>query len=156
MICTAAGAVFSSVLKARCRQLRLVVALVGDMSARIRYSAVPLTTLIAELSGGAAYTESAFLKRVAAGISQGQPVQEAWVKAARTAPFFSESDRDMLAETGARLGETDTDGQTAMLAFSAEMLGRSLEAAEADCTRRSGALMKVFMLCGLGAGIIII
>ena len=156
MICTVVGAAFSSVLKARCRQLRGVISLIDDMSAKIRYRAVPLPELMTELSDTGAHRDSVFLKRVCAFMKQGRTVQEAWTETARTVPFLAESDRDILADTGARLGDSDTGGQLSMLALTGDMLSRSLEEAEEDCTRRAGALLKVWVLCGIGAGIVII
>lgn len=156
MICTAVGAVFSSVLKARCRQLRAVLSLIDEMSAQIRYRAVPLPELINELSAAGAYKDSVFLKRTAALVKQGWTVQDAWTEAARTVPFLAESDRDILADTGSRLGDSDTGGQLSMLALTGDMLSRSLDEAEDDCTKRAGALLKVWVLCGIGVGIVII
>jgi len=152
----AAGAAFSSVLKARCRQLRGVISLIDDMSAQIRYRAVPLPELINELSGTGAHRDSVFVKRVCALMKQGKTVQDAWTEAAHTAPFFADSDRDVLADTGARLGDSDTAGQLSMLALAGDMLNRSLGAAEEECGKKAGALLRVWVLCGIGAGIVII
>ena len=156
MICTAVGAAFSSVLKARCRQLRGVISIIDDMSAKIRYRAVALPQLMTELSETGAHRDSVFLKRVCALMKQGRTVQDAWTETAHTVPFLSESDREILADTGARLGDSDTGGQLSMLSLTADMLSRSLCEAEKECTGRAGALFKVWVLCGIGAGIVII
>ena len=156
MICTAAGAVVSSALRLRCKQLRTMLSLTGEISAKIRYRAVPLPELIEELSCESVYSDFGFLKRVNGYLNGGMTVQEAWVNAAKTAPFYSDGDREIIADMGNRLGDTDTAGQLSMLALAGDMLSRSLDEAEIDCTKRAKAIISVWTLCGIGAGIIII
>lgn len=126
------------------------------MSARIRYSAVPLYELIGELSESSAHKDCSFLRRVSERIGKGETVQEAWVCVSKTAPFFSETDREILTDIGSRLGGSDTDGQLSMLALAEDMLSRSLEEAERESSRKAHTLLGVWTLCGIGAGMIII
>ena len=126
------------------------------MSAKIRYRAVPLPELIGELTEESVYADCAFLRRVGNALNGGLTVQDAWVEAAHTAPFLSDSDRELLADIGSRLGDTDTEGQTSMLALAGDMLSRSLDEAEIDCAKRARALIGVWTMCGIGAGIIIL
>lgn len=134
----------------------MLISLIGEMAAKIRYRSVPLTELMTELSESSAYSGCAFLAGVNSGMKQGETVPDAWVKSARKAPFISDTDRDILADLGARLGDSDTEGQLSMLALASEMLGRSLELAEQDCTKRAQSLFTVWALCGIGAGIVIL
>lgn len=156
MICIAAGVVFSSALKLRCEQLRTVISLIDEMSSRIRCCATPLSQLITELNNESVYRNCGFLKRVDEKRSHGVTVQEAWISAAAEVSFITGRDRDIIADIGGRLGDSDTDGQLTMLSQAVEMLSRSLEEAEADCTKRSGAILRVWALCGIGAGMVII
>ncbi len=156
MICTAAGAAFSSALKRRCTMLRSVLGALDEMSAKIRYAGIPLNELIAEMTGERAYSDCTFLKRTAAGMNSGLTASEAWTAAADTTPFFSDNDRRILADIGSRLGGTDTEGQLSMLALGSTLISRELEAAELECSRKSRTLMSVWTMCGIGAGIIII
>ena len=48
--------------------LRSVLNVLDEMSAKIRYTAVPLNELITEISGESAYSDCTFLKRTAADI----------------------------------------------------------------------------------------
>ena len=136
--------------------LRSVLNVLDEMSAKIRYTAVPLNELITEISGESAYSDCTFLKRTAAGMNGGLTAQEAWTAAAGTTPFFSENDRRILADIGSRLGGTDTEGQLSMLALGSTLISRGLESAELEYSRKSRTLMSVWTLCGIGAGIIII
>ncbi len=156
MICTAAGVVFSLALKQRCKQLRMMLSLIGEVSSEIRYSAVPLPELMRELSEKCSYRDLAFLGKVCEGTEHGMTVQDAWTRAVETASFLNENDREILYDVGGRLGESDTDGQLLMLSQAEEMLSRSLTEAEADCSRRAGAILRVWTLCGIGAGMVII
>lgn len=137
-------------------QLRELLSLTGDIAARIRYCAEPLPELIAELCGREMYTDCVFLKRVNDGLRGGETVQEAWSDAARTTPFFSAGDREIIADIGARLGSTDTEGQLSMLSLASDMLSRSLDEAERECEKKARTLLGVWTMCGIGAGIVIL
>ena len=156
VICTAAGAVFSSALKKRCEQLRVMLSVLDEMSARIRYSPVRMSEMIADIAVGSGCTGCSFMRQTAAGLQRGETANEAWCNAARGALFLGENDRRILADIGGRLGESDTEGQLSMLSLGMGMLSRELEAAERDAAGKSRTLMSVWTLCGIGAGIIII
>ena len=142
--------------KKRCEQLRSVLSLLDEMSAKIRYSSVKMRELLLSLSEEGSYTGCFFVQRTASELQKGSTANEAWCEAARTAFFLTDSDRRILTDIGCKLGETDTDGQVSMLTLGAAMLGRELEAAERDVSAKSGAVLKVWVLCGIGAGIIMI
>lgn|GEM_PF-1589519 len=155
-ICTAAGAVFSAILKRRCTVLRETASILDEMQTKIRYRSTRMTELISEISAESAFAGNEFIAGAAAGMRSGLPVSEAWIRAADTAPFYSESDRDILKNIGSGLGNSDTEGQLSQLALGSSMLGRALEEAERECAGKSRMLISVWTLCGIGAGIIII
>ena len=126
------------------------------MSAKIRYTSVRMPELLLSLSEEGSYAGCFFVQRTALGLREGNTANEAWCEAARTAFFLGDGDRRILCDIGCKLGETDTDGQISMLSLGASMLSRELEAAEREVSGKSSAVMKVWLLCGIGAGIIMI
>ena len=86
----------------------------------------------------------------------GMTANEAWIDAAGTSPFLSDTDREILTEIGSGLGGSDTEGQLSLLTLGGSMLSRALDEAEQEYRSKSRMLMSVWTLCGIGAGIIII
>ncbi len=156
MICTAAGAAFSSVLKKRCEQLKSIHALLDEMSVKIRYRSVRMTELLSETLAEPAYSRCTFAVRLSESIHGGMQVKDAWRNAADTAVFLAESDRELLRSIGERLGESDTEGQLSMLSLGMSMLSRAFEEADDERIQKSRTIFSVWALCGIGAGIIII
>ncbi len=156
MICTAAGAVFSSVLEHRCAQLRSITALVDEMSVKIRYRSVRLPELVREISAESAYSRCSFVKILSEDIQCGMRINAAWKDAADRAAFLADTDRDILRSVSEQLGDSDTDGQISLLASCGSMLLRSLDEAQEERDRKARTLLGVWTLCGIGAGIILI
>lgn len=156
MICTAAGAVFSSALKCRCTQLRLIAEMLDEMSSKIRYRSLRISELMNGIAESPAYSGSTFVRCVSELMNSGAPVNEAWIKAAEQAHFFGEEERDILKNIGSQLGDSDTEGQLSMLSLGSTMLMRCLEASEKEYSDKSRMIMSVWTLCGIGAGIFII
>lgn len=121
----------------------------------IRYRSVRMSELISEIAGSRAYSRNPFIRAVSANINAGMPVTEAWDAAASKALFLAETDRDILRGIGAQLGASDTDGQLSLLELGASMINGALEEAERERAGKSRMLMSVWVLCGIGAGIII-
>ncbi len=115
-----------------------------------------MSDLLEETAGETAFTRCAFLKRVCAGLHAGMTANDAWVYAADTVPFLTDTDREILTEIGAGLGRSDTEGQLSLLELGGSMLDRALDEAEHEYSSRSRMLMSVWTLCGIGAGIIMI
>lgn len=156
MICTAAGAVFSSVLEKRCEQLRSISALIDEMSVKIRYRSVRLPELVREISAETSYSGCSFVKILSENIDGGMRINDAWSDSAERAAFLSDGDRDILKSMSVQLGDSDTDGQLALLSSCGSMLQRSLEEAESERDRKARTVFGVWTLCGIGAGIILI
>ncbi len=115
-----------------------------------------MTELIEETAGEAAFSRNLFIRKVCSGIHSGMTANEAWLEAAETTPFFTDTDREILSEIGTGLGASDTEGQLSLMALGGTMLDRALEDAEREYSGKSRMLMSVWTLCGIGAGIIII
>lgn len=147
---------FSAALKRRCTALRELSAILDGMRNKIRYRTPRMSELIEETAGEAAFSGNIFIKKVCSGLRSGMTANEAWISSAETTPFFSDTDREILTEIGAGLGNSDTEGQLSLLSLGSAMIGRALEDAEREYAGKSRMLMSVWTLCGIGAGIIII
>ena len=156
MICTAAGAVFSSALERRCAQLQSISALIDEMSVKIRYRSVRLPELVREISEESAYSGCSFVEILSENIEGGMRINDAWSDSAERASFLSESDRDILKNMSGQLGNSDTDGQLALFASCGSLLMRSINEAESERDRKAKTIFGVWTLCGIGVGIILI
>ena len=143
-------------LERRCRALREIAVLLDEMQIKIRYRSPRMTELIEETAAESAFADNAFIRRVCMAMREGSPINEAWSFAAKTSPFLTETDRDILTDIASGLGGSDTEGQLSLLSLGGTMIDRALEQAENDRSGRSRMLMSVWTLCGIGAGIIIL
>lgn len=148
------GFAMSDRLKKRIEQLRLLISMLGEMSALMKYRAVPTDELLKTLSERSAFRDSEFLALFAR--ERELPFREAWCAAAEKTSFFSEDDRRILFYLGERLGTTDPEGQLSLFAISREFAERGLAEAEEEYRAKGQLIRKVSLLCGAAVGILIL
>ncbi len=148
------GFAMSDRLKKRTEQLRLLISMLEEMSALMKYRAVSTDELLKTLSEQPAFRDSEFLSLFSR--ERELPFREAWCVAVKKTVFFSEDDRRILLYLGERLGTTDPEGQLSLFSISREFAERGLAEAEEEYRAKGQLIRKVSLLCGAAIGILIL
>ena len=148
------GFTMAARLKKRTEQLRLLISMLEEMSALMKYRAVPTDELLKTLSKQPSFCDSEFLN--AFRDERELPFREAWRAAAEKTASFSEDDRRILLHLGERLGTTDPEGQLSLFSTSREFAERGLAEAEEEYRAKGQLIRKVSLLCGVAVGILIL
>lgn len=128
------------------RTRRSLAAAFEAMEAEIRLLLTPLPTLLRQSRGGEA---DDFFAAVSRGLSQGEPLCEAWRRSSR-ALSLPEEDREVVARMGERLSG-DEESVRAALAFAANRLRERGDAAE----RRRGQDERLTTALCVGVGLLL-
>ncbi len=148
------GFTMANRLKKRTEQLRLLISMLEEMSALMKYRAVPTDELLKILSKQPSFCDSEFLELFKR--ERELPFREAWCAAAEKTASLSEDDRRILLYLGERLGTTDPEGQLSLFSISREFAERALAEAEEEYRVKGQLIRKVSLLCGAAVGILIL
>lgn len=149
---TLGGLYRSAELKRRERLLAELIRLLESMAVQIRYRALPLAELFAELS---VTVDSEFLQLTIDNGKLTMNWREAWNKTVSEFPELT-GERDILVAVGNSLGNSDTAGQLAMLELNKELLTARLAEAADTASRKGTMYRSVGVLSGLGLAIIVV
>jgi len=140
----------SAGLKKRERLLSEMIGLFENMAVQIRYRALPLQDLFN------LYNNNEFILMVNNQMQISRNVRTAWKDAVCAFPEFDDGDKELLISVGGLLGNSDTDGQVAMLEMNKNLLGARLKEASENLVKKGAMYRSVGFLSGLALAVIVI
>ena len=152
---TAAGLYRSAMLKKRERLLAEIIGLLEQMSVQIKYRAPLLGELFMHFNESSAEAASKFIREV---LTRGNDLnwRGAWNEAADSFAELNDGDVEILTSIGNSLGNSDADGQTAMLELNRKLLELRLTEASENAAKKGAMYRSVGVLTGLGLAIVVI
>ena len=147
---TAAGLYRSAELKKREALLSEIIRLLEKMAVQIRYRALPLGELFAEVNAGR------FIEKVNRYNGSGVNWRGAWNEAVCDFSELTAEDREILLAVGNSLGQSDAEGQISMLEQERQLLCAHLKEAAESSAKKGAMYRSVGLLAGLGLAIIVI
>ena len=151
------GILLASNLSARLRRLESCVALLDEMSGRLRHLQPTMQSLITSLAAQERFGLLVFLKQCAQSMRAGQPFSVCWPKAlGESSHQLGGEEAAILAALGDVLGQSDLDSQLSALALARQQLEQRIQTARDKALTHGKLYRSMGILGGAAAAIILI
>ena len=150
------GMGFSSNLKAKEKRLYLMLKMLDDIIAMIRWSALTVTEISGRLYISGSYESLGFPGKLREKLEEGVSFPSAWKESVSGASVLDEDEKAKLIELGEILGSADVEGQLSSIGLIQSELMK-MHDEQAEKYRTKGRLYRtVGVTVGAMAGIMII
>ena len=146
------GLYASACLKRRAASFERLDSLIGYMETQIRYSAAPISEVIAQAAQGGEFDSLTFLVQASRLISRGQPPETALaiaVKKYGEESCLNKADRELLLQFGRGLGKSDLEGQLAHCASYRRLIADRLQTARGEAAAKG----RLYLTLGIAGGL---
>lgn len=148
LCCSLEGLRRSGIIKRRVRFLDEIINMLTEFSIEIRFRAPTLEELLRNQTGE-------FALMVSENEKNGYDVVSAWEKACSYLPKNS-AELALLSEFGRSFGRSDSDGELQLLGLYTERFSKLREEAFSEYSRKGKAFVRVGVLCGAAAAVLIL
>ncbi len=151
-----AGCYFSSALKTRLTNLKKINFLIDEIIVLLRYKSSTVYEITDFLVRNERFADFRFLSNIT--VNENASFQQNWSNAIKTTPpsNLKESDLEILADIGKKLGTSDMEGQLSMLSLQRAELETLISSVEAECERKSKLYRSLGVLAGAFISVMLI
>ena len=151
-----AGCYFSSALKTRLVNLKKINFLIDEIIILLRYKASTVYEITECLKSSERFADFEFLSNITS--DENISFQQKWSNAINANPPLNlkESDLEILADIGKKLGTSDMEGQLSMLNLQRSELETLISSAEAECEKKTKLYRSLGVLAGAFISVMLI
>lgn len=152
-----AGIIHSSRYKKRCRELALIREAVEEITVMIKFRSIPVGELVSSFFQKERYNCSDFFSCLKKAFEERDGYDKSvWQEGLESLFYLKNEDKEAVLALGDILGETDTDGQIAILTMTSEIIGKNLENAKEEKAKKEKLILNIWLFAGIGLGVMIV